>query len=211
MTDGLPKHRLYPPGTRKNNKTYVVRFQLDGERREVATDSETEEGALAYLRRLMEAISRERKAHKAHQEERLRVTPQPVVSPATRLSPQGLGLGNFERWFFETHCWSEGLILRRTGGILRFYKSAHGYRSARVEYLGEVRSVLEHRMVYLLIHGWLPQSIDHRNRNREDNRPSNLVASTPLLQARNRSPWGGRQAIDESPGDPTPGGNSPGK
>lgn len=181
----LPPHRLYPPGTRKNNKTYVARLSWKGARAEFVTGATTEEAAREYVRRVAASFGHGPAMREVN---RLRVIPQPQVSVADRLAPEAIFLGPFERWLFETYYWSEGLILCRTGGILRFYNSAHGYRAGKVLHEGEVRSVLEHRLVFLLVYGWLPQSIDHKNRDRGDNRPSNLAPSTPLLQARNRFP-----------------------
>ena len=44
---------------------------------------------------------------------------------------------------------------------------------------------LEHRIVFLMIHGWLPEFLDHINRDRKDNRPENLRPATTTKNNRN--------------------------
>jgi hypothetical protein len=45
-------------------------------------------------------------------------------------------------------------------------------------------------MVYLLAHGYLPETVDHINRNPSDNRVENLRAATKREQQSNRSSKG---------------------
>ncbi len=55
---------------------------------------------------------------------------------------------------------------RRVGSVGR-----GGYRSVAVDGV----SFYEHRVVYAMVHGvWPDTQIDHRNQNKEDNRPCNL-------------------------------------
>lgn len=46
----------------------------------------------------------------------------------------------------------------------------HGYRNG--SYMGKV--VLAHRIVFLMVNGYLPEYVDHINGDRLDNRPENL-------------------------------------
>jgi len=45
----------------------------------------------------------------------------------------------------------------------------------------------EHRIIFLYHHGYLPEFIDHKNRDPEDNRIDNLRPATKVENARNRS------------------------
>lgn len=49
-----------------------------------------------------------------------------------------------------------------------------GYRTVRVE----GRPYQEHRIIFLMVHGYMPKCIDHKNRNPSDNRIVNLREST---------------------------------
>jgi hypothetical protein len=42
-------------------------------------------------------------------------------------------------------------------------------------------------MIFLYTYGYLPSCIDHINRDSTDDRPANLRAATPALNARNRA------------------------
>ncbi len=44
-----------------------------------------------------------------------------------------------------------------------------------------------HRLAFLIMEGWIPQSVDHRSLNTRDNSWSNLRAATIAQQNRNRS------------------------
>lgn len=49
------------------------------------------------------------------------------------------------------------------------------------------RLLMEHRVVYALIHGAWPLQVDHINRVRDDNRPENLRASNFVHNRHNRA------------------------
>ena len=74
----------------------------------------------------------------------------------------------------------DGYLIRKKylGGpkvtIVRGSKSSSKYLSTRI--LG--KSVLMHRMIFLLLKGWLPEFLDHKDQNRHNNRIENLRPST---------------------------------
>lgn len=43
-----------------------------------------------------------------------------------------------------------------------------------------------HRIIFKMLHGWEPVEIDHDDRNRQNNRPSNLVASDHVANNKNQ-------------------------
>lgn len=49
------------------------------------------------------------------------------------------------------------------------------------------RQYKEHREVFFIVHGYYPDIIDHENKDRSDNRPSNLRDATPNQNQYNRS------------------------
>lgn len=156
-------YTLHAPGTR-SRKSWVARGRVGDHTFEISCrtteKAQAEHVALAFVANLQAELDRR--------------------------SPRARNIGAFEQWLLDNFYWSEGLVLRRNGGIVRFHAAAQGYRSTKLTYNGESKTVLEHRVVFLLVNGWLPESIDHKNRDRGDNRPSNLVASTPHSQAGNR-------------------------
>jgi hypothetical protein len=59
-----------------------------------------------------------------------------------------------------------------------------GYR--KIQIYGE--SHLAHRLAWLYVHGeWPAERLDHKNRNKADNRIDNLRLSSPSLNSQNRS------------------------
>lgn len=172
MTD-LPPYRLYPPGTRKRNKSYVVRFTLDGERSEASTGATTEEGALDFFRRLVHG---------------LRTHPLPSDPPSEeyrRQTPQAMALGEFEHWLLANYRLDGERVVGPDGREVRFWRVQGGYLACRIRYRHWIKSVLEHRLKFFLAHRWLPSSIDHINGIRNDNTLGNLRASTPAMQSLN--------------------------
>ncbi len=68
-----------------------------------------------------------------------------------------------------------GLITKRDTGAVVGWKNSKGYLS--VSYLG--RSIRSHRLAWAHYHGcWPKEEIDHKNRNRADNRIDNLREAT---------------------------------
>lgn len=157
------KYRLYAPGTRKS-QSWVARGYVNGSQVEVSCRT----------------ADRGKAEHFAHE------FFTNLKAFYDKTTPKAREIGDFEQSLLDNYYWHEGHILHRRGGVLRFYKAAHGYRSAKIIFMGEKRTMLEHRMVFLLVHKWLPESIDHINRDRADNRPSNLRAATPRSQGNNR-------------------------
>lgn len=69
------------------------------------------------------------------------------------------------------------------GGLLQ---RGQGYRLIHFEYKGKHYARLYHRMVWLWHHGSLPETIDHRNLDRGDNKIENLRAATRMQNQANR-------------------------
>jgi HNH endonuclease len=81
-----------------------------------------------------------------------------------------------------------GLFMRVVGrgkspsGTVAGTKRKDGYISITVDR----RAYPAHRLVWLFVYGQWPPQLDHINRNRSDNRISNLRPATPALNALNR-------------------------
>ena len=71
-------------------------------------------------------------------------------------------------------------------GILSGTKMPNGYLGTRVWIGNRCKRVLMHRLVFLLANGYLPETVDHINGIRDDNRPENLRAATLRDQQGNR-------------------------
>lgn len=80
-----------------------------------------------------------------------------------------------------------GALIRKTSGWKDCSLNARGY--VRVQYKGENHSV--HRLIFLMVYGWLPSGIDHKNGCKHDNRISNLRAC-------NQSENGGNRRINKN-------------
>jgi hypothetical protein len=90
----------------------------------------------------------------------------------------------------------ELLILNeQTGAFYRRKTSGNAYRGDiaggrrpdgrwRISIAG--RSYLRSRLVYLYVHGWMPKEVDHRDRNKSNDRPDNLRAATRSQNNANR-------------------------
>jgi hypothetical protein len=66
----------------------------------------------------------------------------------------------------------------------------NGYLATRVWIGKKCKRVLLHRLVFLLANGYLPKTVDHINRIRDDNRPENLRAASARDQQGNREAQG---------------------
>ena len=58
----------------------------------------------------------------------------------------------------------------------------HGYIMVR---LGDMQ-LMAHRIVFCMFYGYMPETVDHKNMNRSDNRPNNLRPATVSENNRNR-------------------------
>ena len=80
----------------------------------------------------------------------------------------------------------ENLVWKKTRASTKIGKKAgttkaEGYRQIAI---GKV-CALEHRLVFMYVHGYMPNEIDHINGNRADNRIENLRECTPSINNRN--------------------------
>lgn len=75
----------------------------------------------------------------------------------------------------------DGQLIRRSTNR-RGYLRPDGYVYVRLKGI----SYGEHRLVYLLLHGYMPEQVDHINGIRDDNRPENLREATNSQNSMNR-------------------------
>lgn len=70
----------------------------------------------------------------------------------------------------------------RVGEVAGHTHAGHGYRQIKID----GRLYLAHRLAWLYVHGeWPPELLDHINRDRTDNRLSNLRLSDKFLNRQN--------------------------
>jgi len=79
-------------------------------------------------------------------------------------------------------CRKSDSVHRKAGTVAGWQVTGRAYRQVRV---GR-KTVAEHRAIFHLHFGWLPQIVDHINGDTIDNRIENLRASTPAKNALNR-------------------------
>jgi len=73
-------------------------------------------------------------------------------------------------WSFDFHKFKKGNIAGSTNGI--------GYRRISIRLNSDRKNLAVHRLVWFIYYGELPSIIDHINRDRSDNRISNLRVCT---------------------------------
>ena len=81
-------------------------------------------------------------------------------------------------------------IIYGARGRLTGVKMPNGYLATRVWIGKKCKRILLHRLVFLLANGYLPQTVDHINRIKDDNRPENLRAASSRDQQGNREARG---------------------
>lgn len=81
--------------------------------------------------------------------------------------------------------YQSGTLLRRSTGK-RGYKRPDGYVYTRIG----GKSYGEHRLVFLLFNGFIPEQVDHINGDRQDNRPENLRSASHSQNCMNRKNMG---------------------
>lgn len=174
--------KLYSPGTYRSRPGWHVRGRDKHGRTIEGRITDEQAAAPNFCQRLLDA---------ANSKPPPLPTPAAPEKPESRLElerkrravPQAIALGPFEAWLIETfRLAGESVVYARTGRQLKFYHMAGGYKQAQIPYEDWIKRVLEHRLKFLLAHGWLPASIDHDNGIRDDNRIANLLPSTPALQ-----------------------------
>lgn len=172
--------KLIPPG--KRGPCWYIRGTVRGRTHEMSTGTMDAGEAADFLRHFLAALPRFERETGEH---------------ARRTMPRAIELGQFEAWLAEVFVLDGEIVRwRHDGQALRFYPTG-GYLVAKIAYLNYSESVREHRLKFLLAHGWLPESVDHIDRDTTNNMLANLRAATPAMQSANTS-WcaaGGRPKV----------------
>jgi hypothetical protein len=78
---------------------------------------------------------------------------------------------------------------RTCGRVLGSVISKSGHLSIRFQdKRGNKHAELVHRVIFMMHHGWLPEMLDHINRDPSDNRIENLRPACKSLNSQNRGP-----------------------
>ena len=170
--------KLLPPGTR--GPCWYIRGVYRGERCEYSTGTIDEAEAQAFLASFQQRFDQ----HLDDTEER------------RRREPERLQLGEFEQWLLREYRLLKELVVRSSDLRPVPFHVSQGYRVASLRFGKYRKTVREHRLKFLLAHGWLPASIDHVDRDGTNNEMANLRAATPAQQTANRS---FRRADDDEP------------
>lgn len=92
---------------------------------------------------------------------------------------------SLEKHILSKYCLVDGKVIGPRGEV-RGTKLGNGYMGTGIRFDGKIKRVLMHRMVFLLAHGYLPETVDHINGNRDDNSLQNLRAANKREQQGNR-------------------------
>lgn len=157
----------------KRRPFWYARATIDGCRFDVSTKETTIEGAQAFADKFAYSLRGDGFN----------------LEHIARNVPRAIKPDHFLEWLAANFRLVGETVLRNDGKAVGFYGTSGGYRAARLKYEGFSKKVLEHRLKFLLAHGWMPETVDHINRDRADNRLENLRAATPAQQTANRN-WG---------------------
>jgi AP2 domain/HNH endonuclease len=77
--------------------------------------------------------------------------------------------------------WKVDRANKKAGDRAGHLNAALGYETVCIDY----RNYYSHRLVFLIEHGWLPQHVDHANRDKANNRKVELRAANASLNVAN--------------------------
>lgn len=97
----------------------------------------------------------------------------------------------FEQHILYRYAIKDGVVIGPRG-VVKGTQLGNGYFGTLIRFEGKLKRVLMHRLVFLLTHKYLPDTVDHINGVRGDNRPENLRAATKRQQQGNRESLGYR-------------------
>ena len=83
-------------------------------------------------------------------------------------------------------CWKTTTPFRKAGQVAGWKSNTHKYRTVKVAE-NPRKNLPEHRAIFLMKFGWLPEIVDHINNDKLDNRIENLRESDCEKNAFNRS------------------------
>lgn len=79
-----------------------------------------------------------------------------------------------------------GCLTRKTNGRQCTTPDKDGYWQTSFVAGGKRRAIKVHQVAFIFTHGYLPETVDHIDQNRNNNSADNLRAASRLEQARNR-------------------------
>ena len=95
----------------------------------------------------------------------------------------------FDEYVLSRYSYVDGQVVG-PAHIVRGTPLGTGYLGTLILFEGKKRRVLMHRLVFLLVHKYLPETVDHINGDPADNRPENLRAANKREQQGNRASKG---------------------